>query len=557
MKKLVFCLLATLLVASLLISSCAKSTSPSSPATTAPVTGTSPAITSPSTTAPTTTTQAATSKPATTPAVAKQLVIAIKQSGQNFDYLSAGTQMPNIADVANNMTQALLAQEPNPTGVGKIIPGLAESWTVSPDGKMMQFTLRKGVKFHSGDPLTTADVLFSFDRVMKQPSNQSQYSTIDKIVPDDDYSFKIYFKAPDVSFLPVLGFPIGSKKYFDRVGEQEFVQHPVGTGPYKFVAFKSGEYVDLEAFDGYWGKAPTVKQVRFRFVAEDSTRVAMLKTGEADFITQVPYPLIPDIQKTKGLKTVMGPAGGRTVCIKFQNVNPKTPWYDKKVRQAIAIAINRESIVKDVMSGYVVSYPGLGPGDIGYDPDLKHYEFNPDRAKALLAEAGYSKGFDMDINWMGGEITGVKETAEAIAGYLNAVGIRAKLVGWEGPKWAEYNMKASNNPAMDYCNLGIGSYAGQLDTVITLVRQWTKTGVYASYFNDYVNDTILQARTTMDDNARAELIKKVYRYIRDDYAYIPFWTASRVFGMKDNIDFTETLLNASTEQVLVKDIAVK
>jgi peptide/nickel transport system substrate-binding protein len=538
MKKIVFCLLATFLVASLMISSCAKSTSPSSPATAAA-----------STTAP-----ATSSKPATTSATTKPLVIAIKQLGENFDILSAGSFYPNISNIINNVNEKLLAQEPNPSGTGKMIPGLAETWTISPDGKVIQFTLRKGVKFHSGDPLTTADVVFSFNRWMQQPSNKTSYSTVDRIEVVDDYNFKVYFKSPDYTFMLLLGFPIGSKAYFDRVGEQEFVLHPVGTGPYKFVTLKAGEYVDLETFDGYWGQKPAIKQVRFRFVAEDSTRVAMLKTGEADFTTQVPYPLIADIQKTKGLKTVIGPAGGRTVFIKYQNVNPKTPWYDKRVRQAIAIAINREAIVKDVMSGYVVSYPGMGPGDVGYDPDLKHYEFNPTKAKALLAEAGYSSGFDMDINWMGGEITGVKETAEAVASYLNAVGIRAKLVGWEAPKWAEYNMKASGKPDMDFVNMGIGSYVSYPDS---LFKSWTKDGVYSSYFSDELTNMIYQARASLDDTTRGELIKKIVRYIRDDYAWIPLWTGCRIFGMKDNMDFTETLLNPFTENVLVKDIKVK
>lgn len=519
MKKIVYCLLAGMMVALLMASACASST--------------------PST-------------------AAKKLVIATKQNGEAFELLSAGSQQPNIMNVIGNVYESLLAREPNATGLGKLVPGLAESWTVSPDGKMIEFNLRKGVKFQSGDPLTTADVKFSFDRLMLQPTSKSVYAQVDRIEVVNDYTFRVYFKAPDVTFIPGLGFPIASKTYFDRVGEAEFVKHPVSTGPYKIVDFKTGQYVDLEVFAGYWGGAPAIKQVRFVFTPDDSTRVSMLKTGEAEFITQVPYPLVSDLKNTKGLKTVFDSSGTRTEFIKFQNVNPKTPWYDIKVRQAIAISINREALVNDVMgSNLVKSYPGLGPGDIGYDPQLKHYEFNQSKAKSLLAEAGYPNGFDMDLNYTTGEITGTKETAEAVASYLSQVGIRAKLVQWEGPKWAEYNMKASGKPDMDFISMGYGSFVGQPDSTSGPFLHYTMGGPYTSYFNKPINDLILQARSTMDDNARGDLLKKVFQMIRADYAYIPLWTASRVYGMKSNIDFIPTSRGAAYEVILVKDIKIK
>jgi peptide/nickel transport system substrate-binding protein len=548
------------LVLLLLLPACTSTPTSTSPtASTAPVTSTSPATsTTPaiSTSAkPSTSTAVATTVAASTPA--KKMVIAIKAFGDNYEMLSSAMSYPNIVTVAANVFERFVNREPSANGIGKVIPGLCESWTISPDGLQIQFTLRKGVKFHSGDPLTTADIQFSYERALKDPFVKGNF-TIDHLQIVDDYHFTYFFKTPDVTFIAAeLGYPVESKKYYDRVGEAEFVKHPVGTGPYKIVDFKSGEYIDLEAFADYWGGAPAIKQVRFRFVAEDSTRVAMLKTGEADMINQVPYPIVADINKTKGLKTLSTSAGNRTVFIKFQNVNPKTPWYDIRVRQAFALAINRDSIVKDIQYNLVQSYPALGPGDIGYDPQLPHYEFNPTKAKSLLAEAGYSKGLKLTLNYMSGEIYGLKETAEAVAAYLNQAGFIVDLVSWEGPKWAEYNMKASNNPDMDYISMGIAGVANVPDSTSGLYNQYSRKTQYAGYFNQTVNDLAVQSRTVMDDNARADVIKQAWRLIHDDYGYIPLFTAARIYGIKDNMNSIASARGTGQDVIMVNDITVK
>ncbi len=489
---------------------------------------------------------------------AKKLVIATKLTGESYEILTSGSQGPNSINVLGNIYDWLLAREASKVIVGKVIPGLAESWTVSPDGKMIQFTLRKGVKFHSGDSLTTADVKFSLDRVMNSKVKAGFFPTltsVDHVEIIDDYNIRIYFKVPDCTFTLALGIPVASKAYYDRVGEEEFVKHPVGTGPYKITDFKTGEYVDLEAFKDYWGPAPAVKQVRFRFAPEDSTRVAMLKTGEADLITQVPFPMFADINNTKGLKTLTDNIGNRTIFVKFQHVNPKTPWSDIKVRQAFAMAINLDSITKDLLYGLVKCYPSLAPGDIGYDPNLKNYEYNPTKAKSLLAEAGYPNGLDITYNYMG-DVYGIKETAETVASYLNQVGFRTKIVGWEPPKWAEYNAKASGNPDMDYISQGVANMASVTDSTHGLYSTYTMGEIYSSYFNKEVDATIRQARATLDDSARAELIKKAYQAVRAEYEHIPLFTASRIWGMKDNLDYDPTPMVAY-EFLLVKNIKIK
>ena len=157
------------------------------------------------------------------------------------------------APISNNIFERLVDLTPD----GKFVPGIA-SWKVSPDGKVVEFTLRKGVKFHSGDPLTTKDVEFSHNRALKNnPTHQRAMRNLDRFEIVDDYTCRFIFKKPDVLFIPTRSLTIVSNSYYNKVGEDQFVRNPVGTGPYKFVEWKLGEYIDITANDNYWGaKAP-------------------------------------------------------------------------------------------------------------------------------------------------------------------------------------------------------------------------------------------------------------------------------------------------------------
>ena len=210
---------------------------------------------------------------------------------------------------------------------------------------------------------------------------------MDRLEVIDDYRFKVYFKMPDVTFIPnragaVL---ISSKGYYDRVGEDQFVKKPVGTGPYKFLRHVPGEYVDIERFEDYWGVKPSVQEARFHFVPESTTKVAMLKEGEVDIINTCPYPLVGDIEKSSGLKTVKLAGNHPTPSVAFSTRNLKTPWHDRRVRLAMACAIDRNAIIKNVLYGIPNNYAFFAPYEIGYDPDLKPYPYDPKKAKELLA----------------------------------------------------------------------------------------------------------------------------------------------------------------------------
>ena len=440
---------------------------------------------------------------------------------------------------------------------GDLKPGLATSWKMSPDGKEIEFTLRKGVKFHSGDLLTVKDVQFSFERGMaKNPLTRSRLKSVERFEVIDDYRYKIHFKMPDVLFIPNRGgMAIVSKSYYERVGEDKFIKQPVGTGPYKFVRHASGEYVDMERFEEYWGEKPSVKEARFYFVPEDTTRLARLKTGEVDLIGNCPYPSVKDIEKSPGLKVVRFASNHPTVSVVFSNRNPKTPWHDRRVRLAMAHAIDCNAIIKNVLHGIPNHWAFFAPHELGYDPNFKHYPYDPKKARELLAEAGYPKGFELKLYW---RITGTypmsREVTEAAASYLEAIDIRTKLVGEEYIT-ALSRQRAAKSPEAEYVGCFGHGRAGGSDPISSLDIFYSKDGAFSVYSNPELEKVIAEARTTVNDTKRGELIKKAVRMIQEDVASIPIYNTVVVYAMKENINFNPTQKQA-LELVPVKDVTM-
>lgn len=480
-------------------------------------------------------------------ASARDLVITYEGDPDTLEMCST-RHAPTAVPVAANVMERLW----NITTDGKTVPGLA-SWTVAPDKMSIDFKLREGVKFHSGDPLTTKDVLFSYKRILEK-TRASGMRWVKDIESIDEMNFRVLFKRPDVLFLKDRSFYIASKSYYDRVGEAEFIKKVVGTGPYKVKSWRAADSADFERFEDYWGEKPPIKNVRFRFVKEDTTRVSMLKAGEADMITSVPYAMVKDLEKS-GFKTIRLPAHPTTQ-VQFQAMNPNVPWHDKRVRLAIAHAIDGDSIVKNLLHG-IPARVWLSPWELGYDPDLKLWEYDPVKAKKLLAEAGYAKGFEMPLYYWAGRTTGQKETTEAVALYLKAIGIKCNIIGWEPVKMIEsIRNKWHNKPEAVYVGVATPPIAHQVDPVYGFRTSYWSGSTISVYSNPEFDKIFLEAVQEFGDAKRAELIKKGMRIIADDVATIPIWANVSVYAMKPDIDFTPTL-RAMDALVLVKDIKIK
>src|SRR5262245_18374265 len=238
-----------------------------------------------------------------------------------------------------------------PMPAGLTTPSLAESWTESKDHLSYTFVLRKGVRFHNGDPVTAEDVKFSWDRY-KGASAKLLHDKVKEVVIVDPNQVRFVLKEPWPDFITFYGTTasgagwIVPKKYVEKVGDVGFKTAPIGAGPYKVVSFKPGVELVLEAFDGYWRKAPSIKRLVMRSMPEETTRAAALKAGEVDIVYLLTGPTAEAVQKTPGFKVVAPLLSGAFWLEMPDQWDPKSPWADKRVRMAADVAIDRQGLNK-------------------------------------------------------------------------------------------------------------------------------------------------------------------------------------------------------------------
>ena len=320
-------------------------------------------------------------------------------------------------------------------GVVRPMPGakignsLAESWSESPDGLVYEFKLRQGLHFHNGDPCTAEDVKFSFERYKGGGAAEFR-ANVQRVEVVDPLTVRFHLKEPWPDFMTFYGTTataaslVVPKKYFEQVGEDGFKKHPIGLGPYKFVSHTPGVELVLEAFEGYWRKMPHVKRLVLKGVPEGATRLAMLKKGEADFVAALQGPLAEEVKRDPKL-TLVDTRHPSMFWIEFpEQWDPKSVWADKRVRLAVNYALDRQAINEAACLGYCPPAGVIVPRLLDYALQTEPLPYNPQKAKQLLAEAGYPNGFDA------GELVPIPpfhEVGEAVVNYLNAVGIRVKM----------------------------------------------------------------------------------------------------------------------------------
>jgi len=325
-----------------------------------------------------------------------------------------------------------------PMPEGTYTPCLAESYNNSPDFRVFEFKLRKGVKFHNGDPMTAEDVVFSFKRYKGRQAKFFQEIT-EKVEAVDSHLVRFHFKRPFPDFLDYFligGTTVGwiaPKKYIEKVGDAGYKQHPIGAGPYKFVEFVPGVKLVVEAFEDYWRKVPNIKRMEFKLIPDGNTRLAMVKRGEVDLSTLITDVLTEEVKKDPKLRLLTPLSPSKFPFTLSAQWDPKSPWSDVRVRKAASLAIDRQTLA-DIHSpgckptGSLGLEGGSDPWVVQFPPD----PYDPQRAKKLLAEAGYPNGF------AGGKFypdTNYWASSEQVATYWKAVGINVEMVRLERPAW--------------------------------------------------------------------------------------------------------------------------
>ncbi|MCX7912396.1 MAG: ABC transporter substrate-binding protein, partial [Dehalococcoidales bacterium] len=322
----------------------------------------------------------------------------------------------------------------------KFIPHVAESWSVSEDGCTWTFKIRKGIKFHNGDPLTAHDVKFSVDRfgdmsLSKNPWSyyiSQAYNKVETRVLDD-YTFQFVSARPEPSQQIVFAWTrILPKNYYEKVGMEEFRKKPVGSGPWKFKELITKQKMVLEANTDYWipEEIPAYQYYVELMVPEQATRIAMLKNGECDIAYGIDYDRLADLQK-EGFKIMKqpGPPGTSSLCIQGSWLPDAGPVGDIRVRQALSYALNREEIVEQWYQGYGDPTAGqfyMYPGCFGWGENLRNDPYDPDKAKALLREAGYpGKWADPTIHIY--TTAAGQDYILLLMGYWEDVGLKPKM----------------------------------------------------------------------------------------------------------------------------------
>jgi peptide/nickel transport system substrate-binding protein len=404
-------------------------------------------------------------------------------------------------------------------------PSLAESWQMSPDGRTYDFTLRKGVKFHNGDALTSEDVKFSFDRY-RGAGAKALKDRVAAVETPGPYQVRFRLKNPWPDFMTFYTAASGAgwivpKKYVEKVGDDGYKKAPVGAGPYKFVSFTPGIELVLEANDSYWRKTPSVKRLVFKVITDETTRLAALKRGEIDVVYSIRGELAEELVRTPGLTLKPAVIQSPQWVAMLDQWDPKSPWHDRRVRLAANLAIDRKAINQAITLGHSRLTYSIIPSTFDFYWQPPAYPFDPAQAKKLLAEAGYPNGFDAGDYYLDISYANVQE---AIANDLQQIGIRTKLISRErASHWSTYTDKKYKNLAY--------TASGAFGNAATRLEAYVVTGgayVYGSYPD--IDSLFKDQAAELDRKKREALLHRIQQLMTEKVMSIPMWELAFING---------------------------
>ncbi len=431
---------------------------------------------------------------------------------------------------------------------GKIVPALATSWETLPDGKGFRFNLRKGVVFHSGRPFTARDVKYTFEALLT-PGSKAGLSAgyLNNIVGAadmkagkagelagvrvvDDHTLEVMFTKPDVLF-PIYPFQFMDAGIVAELGPDWMTKASAGTGAFKFKQWKRGVEVELEAHKPYWGGAPKVDGVRFMIVPSADTALSQYDAGELDFL-DVHESTFRRVLRDERYKDQIQKVPRAQSRYLGMNQNLYAPFKDKRVREAVSLALNRDAMIRGLYDGAAFPLNAVTtPGVAGYNPDLPPLKYDPERAKQLLAEAGYPDGKGLppiDISCT----APFKDELTYYANQLNRVlGMQVNVNVVERATF----IKSMN--AGEVAFFPWGWTAGYPDALYYLAQMWYGPSPYnrPRWKNAEYDKAIEEAQATFDDQKRFALYHKAEKILIDDWGTAPLPMTAAVGLRKPNV----------------------
>lgn len=413
----------------------------------------------------------------------------------------------------------------------KLVPMLATAWKrTSPT--VWEFKLRQNVKFHNGQPFSAADVKFTFDRILNRSLGLQLTSrlagTIQGVEVLDPTTVRFVTKQPD-PLIPdrVVQSAILPSEAFRGSGAGKIATTPIGSGPYKFVEWVKDDRLTLEANRDYWGERPKIAKLIHKPILEAATRVAALKTGALDLVVNVQPQQVAEIEADPKLRVVRVP----NARVYFVGLNTfRKPFDDVRVRQAMNYAVDVDSIIKDLWGGHAYRTPSILSRDwFGYDPEQKPYAYDPAKARALLTEAGYPKGFEVPFSTAAGRYQLDVETAQAVSGYLAKIGVSAKV---ELVEYGNYLARLfdAKNPDNRFTMFYIGYSTGLLDAddLLGAYLDSKRRGLY--YNHPKLDELIAKGLVADTPEQRKAVYREILAHVKEAAPWVFLFNGEDIYG---------------------------
>ncbi len=456
------------------------------------------------------------------------------------------------ATVSEHVSERLIYMEED----GSLTPMLAESWESNDDATVWTFKIREGVEFHDGEPLNAEAVAVNLRRFVN-PDVGAAYAfllgDVEEIEAVSEYELQLTLAQP---FAPILShlshsfISIVSPAQLEGLGPDETIEEPIGTGPYEMVEWNRGENIVVEVNEDYYGDVPAIPNVVFEFIPESSAQIVALETGEVDAMMRVPPQEVDRLEGDPNIEVVREESV-RTIYIGFNNL--KEPFDDERVRRALNYAVNKEEIVNGLFEGFTVSDAPVVPAVFGHE-SVGPYEYDPERARELLAEAGYPDGFEMTIHHPTGRYPLDATVAEVIQDQLSEVGIDATLETREWSSYLSFTGQPPEEAEYDAFMLGWGTVTLDADYGLYALlhsRQWNPNGNNRGFYeNEEVDELLDEARVETNQSRREQLYGEAIELIWNDAPWIFLYNQGQVNA---NRTYVEGLIHHPLENLSAWD----
>lgn len=434
---------------------------------------------------------------------------------------------PNLQVVAN-IFDGLLRRD----AAGDLQPALATS-VERVEADVWEIELREGVRFHNGNPFTAEDVKFSLERLSDEFSEFRAFGeSIAEVQVEGEHFARVITDGPLPFFANNLHqiFMLDSESSRNR-SQQEIAQNPIGTGAYRLAEWNRGQFVDLEANPDYWNGPPAIQNVRHQVVQDDSTRLAALESGDAQLVKSLPVQFADRVRASSELELLVRD-GRQAIFFSPQFVD--SPFEDIRVRQAAYHALSASTIIDRVLNGFgAPSAQVPDPPTLGYDADIERLEFNRERARQLLSEAGFPNGFDLTVDVTNNQFANDVELGQAVAQLLSQVGINAEARA----RPASLFFEDVNAHVLDF--FIVGWFDGAFDFGRTAQNLLTTDAVFNGnrYSNPRFDALIQQSNQVLDRTEREAVLQEANRVAMEDVALVPLYYEADLWGKTPGLQF--------------------